>query len=141
MLKIVQAPSPVLSQQAKTVNQIDKSVRNLIAQMQQVLVTATDPEGVGLAAPQVGKSLQIFIIRQTPRSPVNVFINPILEKFFDAPTDEKQEEKEKELEKKKGVQLEGCLSLYSVWGVVKRRYGVVVSYLDEIGRASCRERV
>ena len=133
MLKIIQAPNPVLSQLAKPINQIDKSVRSLTQQMKEVLEFATDPEGVGLAAPQVGKSLQIFIIKQTPRSPLSVFINPVLESFFDAPPDEKKEEKEKEQEKKKGVQLEGCLSLYSVWGIVKRRYGVVVSYLDENG--------
>jgi peptide deformylase len=127
MLRVIQAPNPVLSQKAKPVLKIDKTIRNLINEMVMTLNDAKDPEGVGLAAPQVGKSLQIFIIKQTPKSPVLIFINPIIEQFLDEP-DELPEEVNK---KKKGVQLEGCLSLYNVWGVVKRQKGVILSYTDE----------
>lgn len=131
MLKIVQAPNPVLSQKAKPIAKVDTAIHKLIKQMIVSLEHAKDPEGVGLAAPQVGKSLQLFIVKQTPRSPILTFINPKIESFFDEPEDEKDEDEEKA--KDKDVQLEGCLSLYSIWGVVKRHYGVVLSYQDETG--------
>ncbi len=99
-MKIVQAPHEVLSQIAKPVGKVDKLIHNLLKDMEKTLGDAHDPEGIGLAAPQIGKSLQIF-------------------------ADGK--------EKNKGVKLEGCLSIYNVWGVVKRHYGVVLSYQDETG--------
>ena len=44
--------------------------------MKNTLLAAKDPEGVGLAAPQIGKSLQIFIIKPTLSAPITVLINP-----------------------------------------------------------------
>ncbi len=118
MLPIVQAPKAVLAQKAKAVAKIDKSIHNFLKQMVVSLKSATDPEGVGLAAPQVDKSLQIFIARQTPRSPILTFINPKIESFFDDP--EKPKSPTTKLaqhsptsakkERERGVQLEGCLS-------------------------------
>lgn len=147
MLKIVQAPTQVLYQQAKPVGHVDKSMHNLLKEMEITLDHASDPEGVGLAAPQIGKSLQIFIVRQTPRSPLLTFINPQIESYFDTPIEEKQDATQNESTTKakekakinKGVQLEGCLSLKDIWGVVKRRDGVVLSYMDETGQAHKRK--
>ncbi len=147
MMKIVQAPNQVLYQEAKPVAKIDKAISNLLKEMEETLDHATDPEGVGLAAPQVGKSLQIFIVRQTPRSPLLTFINPVIESYFDTPSEEKEESRQSEAAAKakekakinKGVQLEGCLSLKDIWGVVKRRDGVVLSYLDETGQTHKRK--
>lgn len=129
MLKIVQAPNNVLSSPAKPINKIDKSIHTLIKNMEKALISAKDPEGVGLAAPQVGKSLQLFLIRQTPHSPTLVFINPKIEEF----SKEFSEELPKNNKGKKDVQLEGCLSLFSIWGVVKRHPCLVLSYQDENG--------
>jgi len=132
-MKIVQAPHPVLSQKAKPVATFDTAITHLLHEMEKTLDTATDPEGVGLAAPQVGKSLQLFIVKQTPRSPLLTFINPKIEKVFDAPAEEPTPASEKKA-KRKSVQLEGCLSLKDVWGVVKRQHGIVLSYQDETGK-------
>jgi peptide deformylase len=130
MLKIVQAPNTVLSHKAKEVPVIDKAIKHLLQEMEASLDAASDPEGVGLAAPQVDKGLRIFIVRQTPKSPLLTFINPKIEKFFD-----ETEEKKSTLKggKKRSVQLEGCLSLKDIWGVVKRHHGVELSYQDETG--------
>ncbi len=128
-MKIVQAPEQVLSDKAKPVEKIDKYIKKLLTDMEVTLNNAKDPEGVGLAAPQVGKSLQIFIIKDHPSAPLLTFINPEIVAFHDV---EKTQE-EKENEKKHGVQLEGCLSLHDVWGVVKRRSEVTLSYMDEHG--------
>src|ERR1700741_2827633 len=118
-MKIVQAPAQVLSQTAKTVEKVDKSIKKLLKDMEQTLLAQTDPEGVGLAAPQVGESLQIFIVKQDPEAPFMTFINPVIKKTFEKPADtiaeSKQSRKTEKAKEKakidKGVQLEGCLSL------------------------------
>mgnify|MGYP001791727740 CR=1 FL=1 len=159
MSKIVQAPSDVLSTVAKPVEMIDKSIKKLLKEMEQALSSATDPEGVGLAAPQIGKSLQIFIVKEDPEAELKVYINPKIESFKDLPktksapapkVDEselnetndgklsetkttKKSGKTKDQKPKKGVQLEGCLSLQDIWGVVKRHDEVILSYQDEKG--------
>lgn len=133
MLKIVQAPNPVLAQKARSVAKIDKSIHQLLKQMEETLDAAKDPEGVGLAAPQVGKSLQIFVVRQTPKSPLLTFINPKIESLSDNISENPPAIRENQKKEKKGTQLEGCLSLYNIWGVVKRYPSVVLSYQDEKG--------
>lgn len=140
-MKIVQAPTPVLSQTAKSVEKVDKSIKKLLKEMEQTLLAQTDPEGVGLAAPQVGQSLQLFIVKQDPDAPFMTFINPVIQSLFEKPADKevkpKQSKKATKAKEKakidKGVQLEGCLSLKDVWGVVKRPYGVELTYQDETG--------
>src|SRR5216683_7689694 len=141
-MKIVQAPDQVLSQMANPVETIDKAIKKLLREMEQTLTAQTDPEGVGLAAPQVGESLQLFIVKQDPDAPLMTFINPEIEKTFEKlgtkATEIRQSKQATKAKKKakidKGVQLEGCLSLKDVWGVVKRPYGVVLSYQDETGK-------
>jgi peptide deformylase len=141
-MKIVQSPDPVLSQTAQPVEKIDKALHKFLKGMEVALHNQVDPEGVGLAAPQVGKSLQIFIVRQEPSAPLLTFINPVIKSTFDKPKEKEVEVKQSETAAKakkkakvdKGVQLEGCLSLKDIWGVVKRPYGVVLSYQDEQGK-------
>lgn len=140
-MKIVQAPNLVLSTIAKDVGKIDKSITALLKNMEEALLKATDPEGVGLAAPQIGKSLQIFIVKESPDAELKTFINPKIESFNDKPKEKKPVDKEeakvpidKKGKKEKGVQLEGCLSLQDIWGVVKRHDEVTLSYEDETGK-------
>ncbi len=128
MIKIVQAPHDVLNKEAASVEKVDKSIKKLLSEMEDTLIKAKDPEGVGLAAPQVNKSVQIFIVRESPQSPILTFINPVIEERFDAPNPVKKVKHEA------SVQLEGCLSLKDVWGVVTRKHGVVLSYQDEHGK-------
>ena len=134
MLKIVQAPHPALSAQAKKITKIDKPLHDLIHEMTIALTHAKDPEGIGLAAPQVGKPLQLFIIKESPEAELKVFINPtltILEKFVEEP--------EKKTKSKKNVKLEGCLSLQDIWGIVKRHPAISLTYLDEKGTEHSRK--
>ncbi len=125
-MEIVKAPDPILSQPAKPVTVITKSIAGLIEEMKKTLLSAKDPEGVGLAAPQIGKSLRIFIMKPTPTSPVTVFINPRVT------THEEHTEGKKAKPAKE--QLEGCLSLQNIWGTVKRSPVVTVTYQDETGK-------
>jgi peptide deformylase len=61
-LKIVQAGEPVLRQAARPLTQQDivgDEIRRLIDDMRE---TMRDAPGVGLAAPQIGLSLQLAVI-------------------------------------------------------------------------------
>ncbi len=133
LMQIIEAPHSVLSQSAKPVAKIDGSIRELLSKMKKALLATNDPEGVGLAAPQVGKPLQLFITRPTVKSPISVFINP---KIIS------QKNAEPNAEKRGGdkhTQLEGCLSLPSIWGEVKRSQIIELSYLDENGKPHQRK--
>ena len=124
MLKIIIAPNPVLSNKAKSVIKVDKDVLALIKQMEETLNFATDPIGVGLAAPQVDKSLAIFIAKPTDKAKLQVFINPKITKVEESASKSKGKTKK----------LEGCLSLKDIWGEVERAKAVWLDYLDETGK-------
>ncbi len=125
MLTIVNAPNPVLSAKAKPVTKVDKPILNLIKEMEDALNAATDPIGVGLAAPQVGKSLAIFIIKPSPKTSLQAFINPKITKI---------EPQAGENTKGKTKKLEGCLSLKDIWGEVERAKAVWLKYLSIDGK-------
>lgn len=128
-MQIIQAPHPVLATPAKHIKTINKTILDLIESMKQTLDDAQDPEGVGLAAPQVGEGLQLFIIKESRKSPVTIYINPKVTLLSKTPPQTK-----KEKEKKEGMKLEGCLSLKDIWGTVKRSPKISIKYLDEKGK-------
>lgn len=131
MLRIVTTPNSVLSATAKPVAKIDNSIKKIIKQMKETLLVTTGPKGVGLAAPQVGKSLQIFIAKPTDKSEIMVFINPeITERSLE--TDYVKRPK-KDKSQKASKKLEGCLSLPNIWGPVLRASSLNLFYLDEQG--------
>lgn len=143
MLKIVSAPHPILSQSTKPVAKIDKSILKLIADMKEALATAKDPVGVGLAAPQVGHSLQIFIAKPALKSNIQVFTNPKIiqkTKISHLTIDNDRVNKlNQTMGEKSSTKLEGCLSLPNIWGEVKREPEVTISYLD--GEGDLRTRI
>ena len=136
---------------AKQVAKIDKEVLYLIKEMKQALLATRDPEGVGLAAPQVGKSLQLFITRPNKKSQIQVFINPVIQTRGDANQELKQatglpaevpngtKEGPRANKQKDDTQLEGCLSLPNIWGEVNRSQTVELSFLDENGKPHKRK--
>lgn len=142
MLKIVNAPSNILSEKAKPILKIDKNILAIIKEMKDTLDATHDPEGVGLAAPQIGKSLQIFIIKPTQKSKIQVFINPQI--IPQKPTshltggNSDAQQKSVKIPKKESIKLEGCLSLPNIWGEVERSPKLLVSYLDEKGKKNER---
>ncbi len=133
-LKIVQAGDPVLRQQAQPLAPGDiakDDVQRLIRDMKE---TMHDAPGVGLAAPQVGISLQLAVIEdqeeylknlpaqeleQKGRRPVpfHVLINPRIVSAGE----------------EKAEFFEGCLSLAGFSAMVPRALSVRVEYLDERG--------
>ncbi len=131
MKKIVSAPNSVLSQKAQeyVFKKDDKFLPNFLKDMEESLLSASDPKGVGLAAPQIGTSLAIFITKPTEKSKISVFINPVI-----IEADEIEKKKEKRVKK-----LEGCLSLPDIWGEVLRAPSVTLSYFDEKGKKKTKK--
>jgi peptide deformylase len=76
VLKILTAPNPILTATTRKVENIDKSVYKLVKKMEKVLLAQVDPQGVGLAATQVGVGISLFIIKASKNAKTEVFINP-----------------------------------------------------------------
>ena len=129
ILPIVAYGNPVLKKKANDIDPVADEVQELIDNMWETMYNAN---GVGLAAPQVGKSWRIFIIDPSPfaadeslsdaekkelESLKQTFINPeILE----------QEGDEWNFE-------EGCLSIPDVREDVFRKQGILIAYQDREG--------
>ena len=72
--KITKYPANVLAKTARPVEKIDDDIRKLVEKMTDIMI---ETKGIGLAGPQAGVDLQIFIISlDGSRENVKVFINP-----------------------------------------------------------------
>lgn len=120
--KILLSGDPVLRAKAKRVGAVDKKVLGVIRDLKDTLKVQREPEGVGLAAPQIGKSLRIFVADYKKFQ--RVVINPEIIKISKA--------KGLKPKTKKEI-LEGCLSLPYYYGPLKRAASVTVKYLNEEG--------
>ena len=122
--KILLSGDPVLRAKAKTVGKVDKKTISVIQDLKDTLATQKDPEGVGLAAPQIGKSLRIFVADY--KNFKRVVINPEIVKISSAKNIKHKTKSKREI-------LEGCLSLPYYYGPLKRAGEVVLNYLNEKG--------
>ncbi len=110
-LKIIKFPNPFLRRKAKTVKKVTPEIVKLIDDMIETMHAAP---GVGLAAPQVHKSVRVIVV--DPGSGPLALVNPkILEQS--------------------GCQVftEGCLCLPGVEAPVERASRVRVRALDRAG--------
>ena|ERR1051325_4262101 len=136
MLEIVQAGDPVLRKQGRTLS-VDEirspRIQELIGLMHE---TMREAPGVGLAAPQIGESLQLAVIEdredyikdlsaeqlakyQRSAVPFHVIINPKLTALDNSLVEF----------------YEGCLSVNGYTAVVDRALNVRVECLNERGEA------
>jgi len=130
---IITVPNPVLTTPAKAVKKIDKKILKIIKMMKKDLGEKNNPKGVGLAAPQIGVGLRIFITKPTLRSEARTFINPEIVSKSDL-----MEVVQRPVEKKnksEDLKLEGCLSIVNIWGYLKRNQKVRLKFMDESGKA------
>ncbi|MCC6199133.1 peptide deformylase [Candidatus Nomurabacteria bacterium] len=119
---IVQDPSPVLRATASPVPTSDfgsAQLASILADMKAAL--AAEDDGVAIAAPQIGVSLQIFIVAAKALGKRQkediVFINPKITR----------------LGRKREVLSEGCLSVRWKYGMVKRALTASVRAYNEKG--------
>ena len=128
--KIVQSWNPVLRQISKPVTKIDKKIQKIITDLKDTLAVQKDPEGVGLAAPQIGINLRIFAVsyKNFKRIVINPEVVSISKKKYNSATKDKRSEI-----------LEGCLSLPHYYGPLKREQTVTIKYLNEEGKEITEE--
>lgn len=106
-MRLVEPDNPILRQKAETVQQFNEPLRCLIRDMRR---TMREHGGIGLAAPQVGSNLRVFVTEN------GAYVNPELvcagERY---------------------AAVEGCLSLPGVQYQVSRCLSAVISARDEFG--------
>ncbi len=116
ILKIITDPNPILRKKSKEIDieriktpEFQKLISNMALTMQK-------KDGVGLAAPQIGKNIRMIIVETRDGS--MCIINPVLTK--------------KSIMKEWGQ--EGCLSVPDKYGDVKRHKKTTCTYVDQKGR-------
>ena len=119
-LKIVLYGDPILRQKALAIAEVTEEVKQLAGEMIETMIRADS--GGGLAAPQVGRSIRLFVLRDEKFSssdemefhPPEVVINPV----FSNPSKETEEADE------------GCLSLPKIQVKVERPLEIDVRYTN-----------
>ncbi len=128
ILPIVAYGDPILKMVAEEIPENSHELTQLIADMFETMYLA---KGVGLAAPQIGQSIRLFIVDGAPfadeegeepdpkavgiDSFKKVFVNPIIE----------------EQSGEVWAFQEGCLSIPKIRENVHRKESILVSYFDE----------
>src|SRR5688572_13282744 len=112
MLKIVTIPNPILTKKTTPIQEINEGILKLVDDM---IVSCRKANGIGLAAPQIGKSIRLCIINLEHMGlPPFALINPkIVKKSL----------KKIEME-------EGCLSIPGVYGTVTRPVKIKVRAMN-----------
>ena len=117
LLKILIFPDPRLRTKAKSVQNIDGSIKELSDDM---LETMYEGEGIGLAATQINVHKRIIVVDITKeKNEPQVLINPEIKKIIDP---------------EKRAYSEGCLSVPGFYEELKRPSSVEVSYQDLEGK-------
>ncbi|MEO9532872.1 MAG: peptide deformylase [Crocinitomicaceae bacterium] len=129
ILPVVAYGSPVLKKEGE---EIDENYKDLDKLIENMFETMYEASGVGLAAPQIDKSIRLFVVDASPFAEVEegeepdpmaaglenfkkVFINPIIE----------------EEEGEEWAFAEGCLSIPTIREDVMRKPKIKISYYDE----------
>lgn len=113
-MKVYQYPHKILRTMTPAVTVFDEALRATIKEM---LATMYQGDGCGLAAPQVGLSLRLFVMDVSPEAnQPQCFVNPEIIAHEGSVARE-----------------EGCLSLPGVYAKVTRAEKITLRYQDEHG--------
>jgi len=118
--RITHYPADVLAKQAQTIEEIDDNIRGIVEKMKDIMF---ENKGMGLAGPQAGVPLRIFIISlDGTRENVKVYINPTV-----TPSG--------------GFEMmeEGCLSVPGVYTKIRRYKKCTVTATDLDGNEFTEE--
>ena len=110
ILDVVKLGEDILRQKAEPVAEVNDEIRQLAEDMFETMIEA---DGVGLAAPQVGKSIRMFVVIADD-DVRRVFINPQIIKTS----------------QETGEYDEGCLSIPQVYETIVRPVAVTVQALN-----------
>ena len=120
ILPIIAYGHPVLRKKAKEIDADYKNLAQLIDNMWQTLENA---QGVGLAAPQIGLSIRLFLVNSIPMMEEGQEDLGVKKVFINA---ELLEEDGEEWSYE-----EGCLSIPDISGEVMRQPKIKIRYQDE----------
>lgn len=129
-LPVVAYGHPVLRKETEEVEELNDEVKDLINNMFETMYGAN---GVGLAAPQIGKAMRLFIVDATsavidnPETEEEKAENEVLKKFKKVFINPIIEEEKGD---KWGME-EGCLSIPGIREEVFRKERLFISYYDE----------
>ncbi len=119
-LGVVHYPDPRLRAETARIDAVDDNVRAVVDRMFEIMFAS---QGVGLAAPQVGLSVQLLVASPTfEDSDRLVMMNPTI--IAEAGWEEGEE---------------GCLSFPGIYCKVKRRRKIVVKFMDLTGAETTLE--
>jgi peptide deformylase len=114
-LKVIRYPDPRLKAPSSPVERFDQELADLANSMLQIM---REHKGVGLAAPQVGRNIRLFVMNPTGQDPdARIYVNPELR-------DPRGEESGEE----------GCLSIPDVTAQITRNQSVTLRAFDLSGR-------
>jgi len=118
--------NPILRKRAKKVTSKLLGSRSLKQLIKEMFFTMRRVGGVGLAAPQIGKSLQLAVIeiKKTPARPEVIPLAPTVVTNPDILA----------VSKDRLNDWEGCLSFPNVRGLVPRHKNMTVKYFDQFGK-------
>jgi len=124
-LELAYYGNPVLRKRVSKVKKITDEIKKLVAEM---VETMHEHNGIGLAAPQVSKSISVFITEvpipvKNPEDPEKMEWKPGKLRVFINPKILSHGEEEWNLE-------EGCLSIPGLYGEVVRPVSVKVQAMD-----------
>lgn len=124
ILKVAQLGHPILRRRAASVPRDTIRSRDFQRFVDELIETMREYSGVGLAAPQVHESLQVFVVEaqkgkqeEAPVIPLTVFVNPVVTPLGDALAED----------------WEGCLSIPGLRGKVPRHREARVEALSRRG--------
>jgi len=107
----------------KVAEDIDKDYPDLQLIIADMFETMYNSEGMGLAAPQIGKSIRLFIIDANPVAEDEPSLAGFRKVFINPHITEKKGEPE--------LMTEGCLSIPNIREEVNREYHIRIEYYDE----------
>jgi peptide deformylase len=112
---ITHYPTPVLAEKAEPVEVFDDSLKALAEKMKDIMV---ENKGVGLAGPQAGIGLRIFVASPDgTKKNAKAYINPVINPSGKILTNE-----------------EGCLSLPGIYGNIRRYSNCSIKAQDLLGK-------
>ena len=120
VLPIVAFGSPVLRKKCKEISKDFERLDYLLENMWETMYKAS---GVGLAAPQINKSIRLFLIDTNPFMEEGEEDNAIKKVFINATILEEEGES--------WIFSEGCLSIPNVREDIKRKSIITIKYQDE----------
>ncbi|HAM87981.1 MAG: Peptide deformylase [Candidatus Falkowbacteria bacterium GW2011_GWC2_38_22] len=115
LLNIITHPNEILREKSVVIKKTDILKLEMKKLCEDMTLTMLEKDGVGLAAPQIGKNIRLAVVN-TKSGPLHIF-NPEIVKF--SWTKEWGEE--------------GCLSVPGVFGQVKRSKTIICNYTDKEG--------